>query len=43
MDDFKTIDLFDEGEKVVEKDFSDIGSDEKEPLNEQSVSKDEED
>lgn len=42
MDDFKTIDLFDEGEKVVEKDFSDIGSDENEPLKEQSVSKDEE-
>lgn len=40
MDDFKTIDLFDEGEKVVEKDFSDIGSDEG-PVEEQSGSKDE--
>ena len=40
MDDFKTIDLFDEGEKVVDNDFSDIGSDEG-PVDEQSVSKDE--
>ena len=38
MDDFKPIDLFGDGDRVIDNDFSDIKSEDEEPVNEDSFS-----